>query len=52
MTPWVLVVTILLSSCLFFVLASRFRRIRSLLLAMGFYMVLTGIFAAYSNWLP
>jgi len=52
MTPWVLAVTILLSSCLFFVLASRFRRIRSLLLAIGFYMVLTGIFASYSNWLP
>jgi len=52
MTPWVLAVTILLSAFLFFVLANRFPRGRSLLLAMGFYMVLTGIFAAYSNWLP
>jgi hypothetical protein len=52
MTPWVLAVAILGSSFLFFLLAHRFPRIRSLMLAIGFYMVLTGVFAAYSNWLP
>ena len=52
MTPWVLAVAILLSSFFFFLLASRFKKVRSILMAIGFYMVLTGIFAAYSNWLP
>jgi len=48
----VLSVVILLSSIALFVLAYNLPRVRGLLVAIGFYMVMTGIFATYSNWLP
>ncbi|MBI3597624.1 MAG: nitric oxide reductase [Nitrospirae bacterium] len=52
MTQGLLAVTILLSSIVLFILAYNLPRIRGILMAIGFYMVMTGIFASYSNWLP
>jgi cytochrome c2 len=51
-TQGYLAVTILFSSIALFILAYNFPRIRGILTAIGFYMVVTGIFASYSNWLP
>jgi len=51
-TQGYLSVTILFGSILLFVLGYNFPRIRGILTAIGFYMVITGIFATYSNWLP
>jgi len=52
MSPASLVVVILSSSVLFFMIAHLYPKLRSLFLTVAFYTVLTGIFAAYSNWLP
>ena len=52
MTQGVLSVTILFSSIALFILAYNLPRVRGLLVAIGFYMIMTGVFASYSNWLP
>lgn len=52
MTQEVLAVTILFSSIALFILAYNLPRVRGLLVAIGFYMVMTGIFTSYSNSLP
>jgi len=51
-TQGVLSVTILFSSIALFILAYNLPRVRGLLVAIGFYMIMTGVFASYSNWLP
>jgi cytochrome c2 len=51
-TQGILAVTILLSSIVLFILGYNLPRIRGILMAIGFYMVMTGIFTSYSNWLP
>jgi hypothetical protein len=51
-TQGVLAVTILFSSIALFILAYNLPRVRGLLVAIGFYMIMTGVFASYSNWLP
>lgn len=52
MTQGYLAVTILFSAIALFVLGYNLPRVRGLLTAIGFYMVMTGTFASYSNWLP
>ncbi|MBI3611166.1 MAG: nitric oxide reductase [Nitrospirae bacterium] len=52
MTQGYLAVTILFSAIALFILGYNLPRVRGLLTAIGFYMVMTGIFASYSNWLP
>ena len=52
MTQGLLAVTILFSSIALFILAYNLPRVRGLLMAIGFYMVMTGAFTGYSNWLP
>jgi len=51
-TQGILSVTILFSSIALFILGYNLPRVRGLLVAVGFYMVMTGTFASYSNWLP
>ncbi|MBI3811613.1 MAG: nitric oxide reductase [Nitrospirae bacterium] len=52
MTQGLLSVGILMSPVVLFILAYNLPRFRGILLAVGFYMVMTGTFASYSNWLP
>lgn len=52
MTQGVLSVVIMASSILLFLIAYNFPKVRGIMLAVGFYMVMTGTFATYSNWLP
>ena len=52
MTQGVLSVTILLSSVVLFLIGYFLPRLRGIMMAIGFYMVMTGIFDTYSNWLP
>lgn len=39
-------------SIIFFILAYNFPKVRGITAAIGFYFIITGIFATYSNWLP
>ena len=52
MTQGILSVYILLSSLLLFLIAYNFVKVRGIMMAAGFYLVMTGVFATYSNWLP
>lgn len=52
MTAGILSVTILFTSFALFILAYNLPKVRGLFVAIGFYMVVTGVFASYSNWLP
>lgn len=52
MSAGLLSVVILFGSIALFFLAYNLPSVRGLFVAVGFYMVMTGIFATYSNWLP
>lgn len=52
MSAGLLSVAILITPVVLYILAYNLPRARGILAAIGFYMIMTGIFASYSNWLP